>query len=138
MPGRIVLTAIEGPLRGREFALHGKTLCVLGRGMDCTLRLPELDSSASRRHCLLDVAPPVCEVRDLGSLNGTFVNGEPVGRRRRGEPTGRRLHLDEPGYPLVEGDELRVGQTVFHVHVDSPVAGPRWARQPALALSGRR
>jgi serine/threonine-protein kinase len=47
----------------------------VGRASDCLIRLPsDLEYCiVSRHHCLLDIAPPEVRVRDLGSLNGTFV-----------------------------------------------------------------
>jgi pSer/pThr/pTyr-binding forkhead associated (FHA) protein len=35
----------------------------------------------SRYHCLLDINPPDIRIRDFDSLNGTYVNGECIGRR---------------------------------------------------------
>jgi hypothetical protein len=49
---------------------------VLGRGMDCDIRLTH--PSLSRRHARLLVQESGCTVEDLGSSNGTFVNGERV------------------------------------------------------------
>ena len=54
-----------------------------------------LDSSVSRLHAVIERYPTGFSVRDLGSANGTFVNGEPV----RGEAR------------LRTGDELRLGNS---------------------------
>jgi pSer/pThr/pTyr-binding forkhead associated (FHA) protein len=65
---------------------------LIGRGPDCDLRLAE--QSVSRHHCILRQSPGgEVIVHDLGSSNGTFVNGERV----------RSQAL------LRSGDELRLG-----------------------------
>ena len=38
------------------------------------------DSALSRDHFLIEINPPRCEIRDLGSTNGTFVNERRVER----------------------------------------------------------
>ncbi len=49
---------------------------VVGRGLDCEIRLA--DQSLSRRHARVLVQESGCVIEDLGSSNGTFVNGERV------------------------------------------------------------
>lgn len=49
---------------------------VIGRGRDCDLPIPAPE--ASRRHCEIACEGNQFIVRDLGSTNGTFVNGEPL------------------------------------------------------------
>ena len=51
---------------------------LLGRGTDCDLRL--VDPGVSRHHCELRVEDGQVVLVDLGSTNGTFVNGQPVRR----------------------------------------------------------
>ena len=52
----------------------------------------------SRLHCRLNFETDTLDVEDLGSTNGTWVNGRKVIRS-----------------PLVEGDEIRVGRVIFAV-----------------------
>ncbi|MCA9091961.1 MAG: protein kinase [Planctomycetaceae bacterium] len=54
-----------------EFAL--KTSLVIGRGKDAGLQLP-YESNIADRHCKLEIDPPKCFMRDLGSATGTWVN----------------------------------------------------------------
>jgi pSer/pThr/pTyr-binding forkhead associated (FHA) protein len=84
----------------------------------------------SRRHCAIDIAPPDLRIRDLGSLNGTYVNGQKIGQR-----DGR--HLPASGDPpssavgLTAGDEIQLGDnTAFRVWVTTPAAIDESARQP--------
>ena len=51
---------------------------LLGRGTDCDLRL--VDPGVSRHHAELRVEDGEVVLVDLGSTNGTFVNGQPVRR----------------------------------------------------------
>jgi len=49
------------------------------------------DDEISKRHCLIRADGPVCTLTDLGSLNGTLLNGRPMR-----EGVAQRLrHLDE-------------------------------------------
>src|SRR5262245_47041334 len=86
MSARISLTPTGGPCKGREFAFTVRTICTVGRADDCLLRVrgDAANLTVSRRHCLIDMDPPAVRVWDLGSLNGTFVNGRMIGRRPEG------------------------------------------------------
>ena len=53
-------------------------ITILGRGTDCDLRL--VDAGVSRHHAELRVEDGEVVLVDLGSTNGTFVNGQPVRR----------------------------------------------------------
>jgi pSer/pThr/pTyr-binding forkhead associated (FHA) protein len=53
-------------------------LIILGRGTDCDLRL--VDPGVSRHHAEIRVEGDEIVLVDLGSTNGTFVNGQPVRR----------------------------------------------------------
>src|SRR5207237_6568341 len=75
---------------------------VIGRHRDCNLRVPSSD--VSRRHCILRFQDGCLYVEDLGSTNGTLVNGEPV----------KGSHLVQPG------DELGVGPVSFTAEYRMP------------------
>jgi pSer/pThr/pTyr-binding forkhead associated (FHA) protein len=114
---QVILTTTHGDLKGREFAFDGPATCVLGRCVDCQVRLPPDDWTASRHHCLLEVDPPLVRVQDLGSLNGTYVNGEKVGQLDRALNPADASRIARPVRELLDGDELRVGNTCFLVEV---------------------
>lgn len=126
MTARITLTAENGPLAGKEYAFTERRTCLVGRGDDCDWRLPNGPGFAdvSRHHCLLHIDPPTLRVRDLGSRNGTRVNGTQIGH-----PTGRDAPPDAPpvflaSYDLREGDLLEVGHTLFRVRGAAPADAP--------------
>lgn len=74
---------------------------VFGRGAECHVR-PNSDW-VSRQHCLLRVTTDEAWLRDLGSRNGTLVNGVRLCGERR----------------LRAGDQVQVGPLVFEVLLDS-------------------
>ncbi|RPI51916.1 MAG: FHA domain-containing protein [Chloroflexi bacterium] len=73
--GKLVLVEQEGP--EREFGLS-KASVTLGRALSNDIVLG--DSRASREHARLECGPQGCEIVDLGSSNGTRLNGNPVQR----------------------------------------------------------
>ncbi|MBI1915420.1 MAG: FHA domain-containing protein [Planctomycetes bacterium] len=119
MSTHVTLTAKEGPLAGRKFVFGENTLCTLGRSHDCqlclTTEVPDL--TISRRHCLLEIDSPSVRVHDLGSRNGTYINGEKVGQRTGMRP--QEVPTSTLPRTLCNGDLLRVGTIVFHVAIES-------------------
>src|SRR5262245_17049092 len=129
MPAKVILTCLTGSLQGQQFVFHERTTRILGRD-DCSLVIPDEQRRISRHHCLLDVNPPDVTVRDFRSLNGTFINGQLIGRRPAGTPapgydrrTPLPLAVDQsPVQELHDGDELRLAETVtFRVSIIVPV-----------------
>lgn len=74
---QVNLRVLAGPYRTRVFSFTQSDTFLIGRADDAHLCLRD-DKFFSRNHCLLEVTPPHCFLRDLGSTNGTFVNGERV------------------------------------------------------------
>ncbi|HET8644405.1 MAG TPA: FHA domain-containing serine/threonine-protein kinase, partial [Vicinamibacteria bacterium] len=90
---------------------------LFGRAADCHARLPGQDGKASRHHFLLEVNPPAARVRDLGSLNGTWVNGRRYGGRGALTPEEAARH-QWPQVDVFDGDTIRVGASVFAVRIE--------------------
>ena len=75
---RLVLSGSGGGMTaGSTYELQ-TPVTLLGRGTDCDLRL--VDPGVSRHHAELRVEDDQVVLVDLGSTNGTFVNGQPVRR----------------------------------------------------------
>jgi hypothetical protein len=70
-----MLVVRSGPIAGSQFWLHDG-VHVIGRAPDSRILLD--DVTVSRRHAEIEVTAARCTLRDLGSLNGTYVNGERV------------------------------------------------------------
>ena len=64
----------NGSQAGREIPVRGTV--VIGRGEECELRL--IDEKVSRRHAEFTLSGGTVRLRDLGSINGTLVNGQRV------------------------------------------------------------
>ncbi len=75
------------------------SVTVIGRRRDCDLRIPIM--SVSRRHCQLNADEGVLKIRDLGSQNGTFLNGKRVDEAE--------IHA---------GDAIRIGPLTFVVQIN--------------------
>lgn len=119
-PATITLTVVKGHLDPSEYVFDARTTCVLGRSADCSPRLPndEHHRTVSRHHCLIDINPPDIRVRDFGSLNGTYVNGEKIGQRRAGLTPAEAAGDSYPEHDLADGDEIRIGETVLRVGIE--------------------
>ena len=94
--GFTTLAVMEGPLRGTTVPLKESGV-LLGRNPECTLVLD--DDYASGRHARVFYDDKSWFVEDLGSTNGTHVNGE-----RITAPT-----------QLQAGTQLRIGTTVLEL-----------------------
>lgn len=86
-------------------------ITVIGRRHDCDLRIPLM--SVSRRHCQFNRDEGVLKIRDLGSRNGTYVNGK---------------RIDEA--VIRAGDYIEVGPLKFLLQIDGE---PKDIAQPELA-----
>ena len=118
MMAQVIFKAMRIPSSSEEFVFTGKMHCVVGRASGCALCPHGDDLTVSRYHCLLDIDAPKVWVEDLGSRNGTFVNGECIGRRDRGFPADEGGPQKAPPRLLVDGDELRMGGTAFAVVIE--------------------
>ncbi len=74
---------------GPPLTLEAGGKVTIGRAADCELRLPSGD--ASRQHAEIVAGEDGFTLRDLGSTNGTFVNGERVSEHRLAP--GDRIHI---------------------------------------------
>lgn len=74
---------------------------LIGRAPDCDLRLPP--AAVSRHHCMLRVSSDEVTVIDLGSSNGTYLNGQRV-RSQATLRSGDELQLDNVSYLVDLGD----------------------------------
>ena len=120
--GKVILTVIHGNPEGQEYVFEGHSWCLVGRGNDCDLRLPKDFEHAdiSRHHCLLEIDLPSIRIRDLGSKNGTYINGLKIGQRSFAAMTPEFDLGDFASHELRDGDEIQVGHTVLRLEtVDS-------------------
>jgi pSer/pThr/pTyr-binding forkhead associated (FHA) protein len=94
-PGRqYVLRFISGKYQGGEFPLVPEKTVFVGRSSDLDMVLVE--DMVSRKHAGIHVQGEQVWIEDLGSTNGTFVNGEKIKRAR-----------------LKEGDRVLIGTSIL-------------------------
>jgi serine/threonine-protein kinase len=128
LPVRITLTITKGVLKGEEYVFHDSARLVLGRSPDCDIALPMdlLHRDISRHHCSFEIDPPTVRVRDLNSLNGTYVNGEKIGQRPN-PPALTESDYERCTRELRDGDEVRVGDTAIRIGVETLALVPMTA-----------
>lgn len=117
MPAKVILKATAGPLKGKTFVFEDHDTFVFGRSRDCHAHLSKDDKFSSRHHFLLEVNPPDARIRDLGSLNGTYVNGTKYGGREAQETPHQAMYRLQSEVDLKHKDEIHVGDTVFRILV---------------------
>jgi len=102
------LLAISGPLQGKEFKVD-KNVFTLGSGTNNDLVLQ--DSTVSRRHCEIQLMPEGYVIRDLGSTNGTVVQGVKVTEAFLSQSTEIQLGKTKLVFcPLKEAMEYTLSQ----------------------------
>ena len=120
MGASIKLKVEQGPMEGKDFSFTEHDTFIFGRMPDCHACLPD-DEGVSRHHFFMEASPPHARIRDLGSLNGTYVNGKKVGGRKKTETPEEGAKTVHPHVDLKDGDKINVGQTMLsvqiHVHV---------------------
>lgn len=103
---QVELRVVGGKHHNKVIALTSSKF-LIGREQDCHLR-PNSEL-VSRHHCVFSVDSHTAFVRDLGSTNGTFVNGDRV----RGK------------MELKNGDHVSVGKLEFEVSINRSAATAR-------------
>jgi len=94
---RYALRFISGKYQGGEFPLRMNREIIIGRSSDLDMVLVE--DMVSRRHAKITSTEADVFIQDMGSTNGTFVNGEKIAGRAR----------------LSEGDRILVGTSIIKV-----------------------
>ena len=92
---RFALRFISGKYQGGEFPLRMNREIIIGRSSDLDMVLVE--DMVSRRHAKITSTDADIFIQDLGSTNGTFVNGEKTAGRHK----------------LAEGDRILVGTSII-------------------------
>jgi len=95
-PKAYVLRFISGKYQGGEFPVTANKEIVVGRSSDLDMVLVE--DMVSRKHARINLQTDGIWIEDLGSTNGTFVNGEKIKRAR-----------------LKEGDRILIGTSILKV-----------------------
>lgn len=83
--------------KGASFPVHGEVR--IGRAATCAISIPD-DSFVSSTHARIFAADDITWVEDLGSTNGSYLNGARLTEVRQ----------------LAKGDRLQIGSTVWEAH----------------------
>src|SRR5690349_8320951 len=97
----VILEAVSGPILGRRIEVRGGSIVRIGRTGKSDYPIAE-DGYLSGVHFAVECDGTQCRIRDLGSSNGTFVNGSRVTEQ-----------------VVQEGDSVVAGGSTFCVHVDA-------------------
>ncbi len=100
---QVQLEVVEGPRRGERFAFSGHESFFVGRSPRAHLQAAKGDRYFSRIHLMIEMNPPCCRLCDMGSTNGTKVNG-----------------LRVKSVDLVDGDTIQGGRTTLRVSFLGP------------------
>ncbi len=100
------LTLVSGGAEGSEYLIERRELTI-GRGPEADLTFD--DRTMSREHAVIEFTGTGFRVRDLGSMNGVFLNGSEV---KVGD--------------LKSGDRIQVGQHVFQFVLEKSGRSPTY------------
>jgi len=118
-PGRALLILREAGSPVRQWIVEKREILV-GRSEECDIVLPA--RAVSRRHAQIVQTDGGYLLRDLGSKNGTFVNGQEV----------------EGDYALKDGDEIEIALAVRLLFVGAEATAPLEVAPPVLEPTGLR
>ncbi|HVO31367.1 MAG TPA: FHA domain-containing protein [bacterium] len=96
------LVIVDGPERGKEWPLPDGEV-VLGRTNETEIELPS--NKVSRKHAALRIVDGQVEIEDLGSSNGTYLNGKRI--TRSAVPPGGKIGVGEYLLTVVNGEKPR-------------------------------
>lgn len=120
MSVQISLRINQGAPGETELTFTERARVVVGRAKDCDLLIPPdfLHADVSRHHCAFNIDPPRVRVSDLGSRNGTYVNGVRINQQ------GDIVFYDDGTAAgnsevrlLQDGDEVRLGGTRIQIGI---------------------
>lgn len=138
--GRYILKFISGKYQGGEFALEMNQELIIGRSSDLEMVL--IEDMVSRHHAKITTTDSDIYIEDLGSTNGTFVNGEKITKTKLKE--NDRILIGTSIIKLVyeDGDASNLsssGSTLPPPMANTSIPSMTDSRQiPSLTTSGAR
>ncbi len=126
-----VLRFISGKYQGGEFPVTADRAIVVGRSSDLDMVLVE--DMVSRKHARIAMQSDQIWIEDLGSTNGTFVNGEKIKRARLKE--GDRVLIGTSILKLIAGDGGVADNTDAKLQLENVAAARRGSQQRTMSGS---
>ncbi len=111
----VILEATAGPATGRKIQVAAGSILRVGRTAKSDYALGE-DSYLSGQHFAIECDGKQCTIRDLGSSNGTFVNGDRITE-----------------HVIADGDSVAAGGSTFSVRIDLSSTTPEPVRPSPTA-----
>lgn len=99
------LVLLTGPRAGTHYPIPDDRMTIIGRGEECQIRTDDRD--VSRKHASLQPFGTEFYIMDMGSTNGTLINGKPEEKRI-----------------LRHADKITIGQQVFQFLLTGPDGSP--------------
>lgn len=127
------LRFVSGKYQGAVFPLREGREVIVGRSSEADLVLAE--DLVSRRHARIAVEDGAVTLQDMGSTNGTFLNGQRVKKARLAE--GDRVLIGSSLLRLVAVDAETVSRSDAEVKEDLEAAAQRASATDASAIRGR-
>jgi len=115
----VTLKVLAGAKKGAKVVVK-KSEFTIGRSQECHLSVGS--TSISRRHCTISRGENKVSVKDLGSRNGTLVNGKKI----------------DGEVELVAGDELIVGPLRFQVRISTGLKNDKRPKVKSVAEAVQR
>jgi serine/threonine protein kinase len=115
---KVELLVKEGPMAGASFNFDEPDRFLFGRSNEAQCSLPK-DPFVSNHHFLIEVSPGKVSLHELGSKNGTFVNGVRYGGRKPPAAGVEQAPPDCGDVHLQDGDRISVGDTLIVVSIPS-------------------
>jgi hypothetical protein len=130
---RFALRFVSGKYQGAVFPLREGREVIVGRSGEVDLVLAE--DLVSRRHARVAVDGGSVILQDLGSTNGTFLNGQRVKKARLAE--GDRILIGGSLLKLVAVDAESASRSDNEVRIDLETAAQRSSSTDVSAIRGR-
>lgn len=125
------LRFISGKYQGGEFPIYPDKPIVVGRSSDLDMVLVE--DMVSRKHARIAIAPDGITIEDMGSTNGTFVNGEKVKKAKLKE--GDRVLIGTSILKVVAADQSAAGQADAKANLENVAAARRTSQVRTMSGS---
>ena len=144
---RVLVYISSGLRKGKTLLFTGHNVCMFGRASNSFEIMDKMDQTIGRHHFSLEIDPPEVKLRDMQSLNGTYVNGRKIGgavgdgaypsssqaTRKEGQARqGGGARRESPPVILRHGDKIQVGSDIFEIAVEMPVPCGRCGRATDL------
>jgi hypothetical protein len=115
------MTLLTGPHRGCFYCIRAGTPCDLGRADDCPVKLSgeSLDDLTSRHHCRFTFDGGCVRLQDLGSKNGTYLNGQRIEPEDGTRAPCRHRRSPSRLVDVEQGDVVMIGATSMRVELIS-------------------